>query len=245
MNIDLDQYELSNLHWLLALAKSGSACKNYDLSSEFVMLNTGDWNETVRQKVLAVLDKTKLPNKAYPVWVNIADLPLIKMTGFPLYGQRDSRWAGKHLGTSNTTIGDYGCLVTCLGMLSKLTPDLMNDEMVKSNMFYGGNLVASFDISKIAPNIKYLNTQGRYYAEVPASVMADLKEHLKTNPAILEVDINKNVQGLQQHFVLAIEVQNDKIVILDPWTNAKTLLSPLYGTNDSLAIYRIIKYQNA
>lgn len=242
MQIDLTQQELSNLHWILSIAKFGSACKNYDITSPFVFLSDGVWTETVRLKILPMLDRTTQPNSPYPSWVDPSYIPKPIFNNLILYGQRDPRWASKPLGISNTTIGDYGCLVTSLGMLAGLKPDAMNQAMVNRNMFYSGNLVSTFDISTINPLVKYISTQGRFYADVPVDVMADLKNHLKANPAILEVDINRNVQGLQQHFVVAVGVDNDKIIILDPWTNTRTNLSPLYGTTDSLAIYRIIKY---
>ena len=242
--LELTQQELSNLHWLLSVARFGSACKSYDLTSPFVFLSDGIWTEAVRLKVLATLDKGVKPFTEYPTWVDSSYIPSPTGRSYPLWGQRDSRWANKFLGTSlNSTLGLYGCLVTCLGMLANLQPDVMNAEMVKRNMFYNTNLVATFDILSIASGVKYLTTEGRYYGAVPADVMLSLKTHLKTQPAILEVDINKTQQGLQQHFILATGLDElGRVVFNDPWVNDKSILVPRYGTTEDLAIYRIIKY---
>lgn len=40
--------------------------------------------------------------------------------------QRDSRWKDIKIGKSNSTIGSYGCVLTCLSMLADTTPDVVN-----------------------------------------------------------------------------------------------------------------------
>ncbi len=35
-----------------------------------------------------------------------------------ILGQRDSRWADEHLGDTNYTVARYGCLITCISMLT-------------------------------------------------------------------------------------------------------------------------------
>lgn len=240
--LNLTDQELADLHWLLAVAKSGSACKNYDLGSKFVFLDNPSYVEPIRQKVLAVMNKAILPKQEYPSWVNSNDLPIQKLT-WPILWQRDPRWKDKPLGTSSSTLGGYGCLVTCFAMLAGLMPDTMNAEMVKRGMFYQQNLAATFDISPINSRIKFLGTYGRYYSDIPAADMKKLTDHLQSGqPAILEVDINAAQQGLQQHFVLATGIVNGKIVCNDPWIGDNAPVSPRYGNTDSLAIWRFILY---
>ncbi len=243
--ITLTDQELADLHWLLAVAKSGSACKNYDLNSQFVFLDNPAYVESIRQKVLAAMNKAVISKQPYPNWVNSNDLPLQKTT-FPILWQRDPRWKDKPLGTSISTLGGYGCLVTCFAMLAGLMPDSMNAEMVKRNMFYQQNLAATFDISPINPKVKFLGTYGRYYGDVPVADMKKLTDHLQSGqPAILEVDINAAQQGLQQHFVLATGIVNGKIVCNDPWIGNNAPVSPRYGSTESLAIWRFILYSVA
>lgn len=242
--IDLTDQELSNLHWLLSVAKFGSACENYNLNSQFVFLSDGKWTEDLRQKVLGIMNKGVSPLAPYPPWVNASYIPKpdLPVNKFQVLGQRDIRWKSKYLGTSKTTIGDYGCLLTCFAMLAGMLPDEMNTAMVQRGMFTDGNKANTFDISSINSKVKYLGVKGRYTGLVPADVMQDLYNHLKTQPAIIEVDFNKYVQDIQQHFVLATGIENGKIMIHDPWTNDHVPLCPRWGDTEPIAIWRIIKY---
>lgn len=55
-----------------------------------------------------------------------------------LMSQRDSRWRSMKLGTSKTlTIGSHGCALTCIGMLTGLTPDYLNKKVA----FLGEDLI--------------------------------------------------------------------------------------------------------
>ena len=57
------------------------------------------------------------------------------------YSQRDNRWRRKKLGFSNLTIGSHGCTITCLAMVSGLTPDEVNERLKRNNGFAQKNLV--------------------------------------------------------------------------------------------------------
>lgn len=46
------------------------------------------------------------------------------------YRQNDPLWANRRLGTGNVTIGSHGCYITCLAMLTGLTPPEVNDRAV-------------------------------------------------------------------------------------------------------------------
>ena len=47
--------------------------------------------------------------------------------------QRDARWKDIKLGFGNTTIGGYGCTITCVAMLAGLTPDDVNARLKNVN----------------------------------------------------------------------------------------------------------------
>lgn len=57
------------------------------------------------------------------------------------YSQNDPRWKHKKLGTSNETIGNYGCAITALGNLADKTPDEVNTLLKDNGGFLNGNLV--------------------------------------------------------------------------------------------------------
>lgn len=61
---------------------------------------------------------------------------------FTALSQRDARW-GKLLLGFNTdpqySIGNYGCLITCLAMATDLTPDVVNEKLKSVNGFEPGS----------------------------------------------------------------------------------------------------------
>lgn len=103
--------------------------------------------------------------------------------------QRDARWANVRLGNSNLLIKSYGCVVTCLAMLSGKTPTQVNNELKAHGGFYGP-LVVWQRASEIL-NLPYKPIMNR-----PISY-----------PCIAEVRLS----GMQ-HFVVMI----DEVNCLDP-----------------------------
>jgi hypothetical protein len=58
----------------------------------------------------------------------------------PYFSQRDPRWARLLLGNSRTTtIGGYGCKLTCLSMMVGVMPDKVNEILKKAGAFFGKN----------------------------------------------------------------------------------------------------------
>lgn len=62
------------------------------------------------------------------------------MTIQPL-SQYDERWKNIKLGTSNLTIGEAGCLITCCSMLASTTPDLLNKKLIEIGGYADQNLL--------------------------------------------------------------------------------------------------------
>lgn len=70
-----------------------------------------------------------------------------------ILSQNDPRWKNTTLGTSNVTIGNYGCTITCIAMLLGTTPDVVNKRMVDVQGFAEGNLVIWSKIEEAFPGI--------------------------------------------------------------------------------------------
>jgi len=120
--------------------------------------------------------------------------------------QRDPQWANKKLGTSNTTIHDYGCTLTSLTMLlnhygGNYTPDQVNDKLKLVNGFSQGNLIVWSSIPKAFPQVKSVE---RVWSYDNAKVSSNL-------PALVEV--NGSRIGASKHWVLYIGGQR----MNDPW----------------------------
>ena len=56
--------------------------------------------------------------------------------------QNDPRWKNKKLGHSRSTIGNFGCTITCIAMMTNRTTDEVNELLKANNGFVQGNLVA-------------------------------------------------------------------------------------------------------
>lgn len=171
---------------------------------------------------------------------------------YAVMGQRDPRWAKKPLGTSTSTLGGYGCLVTSGAMMAGLLVDEFNAALVKAGAFVGpgdGRLRRPFDFKKwtrLGP--AYIRESRRFPTRpFPVDEIAYLLDHLEEGyPAIIEVDMQPGGDQ-QQHFVLAVgafgRVKNDaQVVINDPWFGDQVTLAPRYGTTLARAIVGAVYY---
>lgn len=172
---------------------------------------------------------------------------------YPLMGQRDARWRHVSLGNSKTsTIGEYGCLLTCLAMLVNEFPDALNQQLVAANAFFPAGsacpacLKRPFDVRRwTGRGPHYVRESERYPTKpFPSTEITALREHLlRGNPAIVEVDYNGTAPG-GQHFVLAVDAHRQpvRIGIHDPFYNDDPDLVPRYGITHAVAIVGVIYY---
>ncbi len=115
--------------------------------------------------------------------------------------QRDKRWKDIKLGTSNTTIGNYGCTITAIAMIIGTTPDVVNERMKQVGGFHKGNLVIWKKIEEAFPGIKTRRVWSYDNADVKANV-----KHV-----LVEVD-GKPIGGFR-HWVVYVGGQK----LYDPW----------------------------
>ena len=172
----------------------------------------------------------------------------------PPIDQRNPHWAKTLMGLSkDSTLGQYGCLVSCFSMLAKVDPLAMNRAMIANGAYQAGNCpacAATFDIKRFMVNAPpILDVTNSYpYAPFPAASSKRLVDHCKAGGvAVLEVDINPNNSGHDQHFVLAVSAFGsggvDNVVINDPWFGDQTTLTPRYGLTLARALVRVIFYE--
>jgi hypothetical protein len=137
-----------------------------------------------------------------------------------MYGQRQAPWASDLLGyntSSPYTIGNYGCLITCLGMYVGKNPREVN-ELLKANNGYvsGGNFVWS---KCSVLGLKELYTSPYYDGPVSTQGLTKIKETIDQGyPLLCEVDFNANTVQTEMHFVLIVGYEGDLIYANDPWT---------------------------
>ncbi len=160
-----------------------------------------------------------------------------------LFAQIDPRWSGARLGLPNaaadSTIGNYGCTLTCLTMLANraghaITPDGLNAALAAlgdGGGFAGDthNLMVFNGLTQIYPEFKLA---GRIWQADIAAGMARIDVALASGAAVVvQLDSMPGASGLQEHWVLLHAKQGDDYVIHDPliFSPAPSSLLTRYG----------------
>ncbi len=158
----------------------------------------------------------------------------------PLW-QRDPRWANVRLGTSNTTIGSYGCLLTSVTMYANhllsanYTPPEMNEIINGVNGFVQGNLFRFASLWEAFPQIK---ADKLIRTPLTPAPLAEIDKILADGrPVIVETRINKKTE----HWVLIVGKRDGKYVINDPLTGKQISFEDVYGSPPRW-IYSIVSY---
>lgn len=134
--------------------------------------------------------------------------------------QRDSRWGYKYLGFSYTYIKDYGCLISALGNILNITPDVVNEKMKAVKGFAEGNLLIWYKIAEAFPGAKA--TRYTYY---------DNNIALASVPNLLVEVSAKAIGGSGKHWVRFIGGGKCQ----DPWTGTVRPTSD-FGTPVGMAV---------
>ena len=163
------------------------------------------------------------------------------------FSQRDPRWSGLQLGfgDSDSTLGRYGCTVTCVAMLANgygfnETPASMNDRFKSLGLGVGytgatRNLIVIGALNQARPGMKYVD---RVYCDTVPAPMDRINAELDAGRAILiQLDQSPN-PDFQEHWVLLIGRTGGDYLILDPWpvpTQGITSIFKNYGFTGNIA----------
>ena len=186
---------------------------------------------------------------------NKPDKPEVKMIlDVPQYSQQDELWRKKYLGNSTTTIGNYGCLLTCAAMLCKFygkdtDPARLNAEMIAHNGYSAPannpsqkNLWGWSTLSVIYPDIvidwaNYIN------CELVPAPLEKIDAVLQAGyPVIVKVDYNPATLPVNEHWVLVIGKEGASYIINDPIDGARVKFESRYGA-PARYIFRIAVYK--
>ena len=168
---------------------------------------------------------------------------------YDIQGQRDQRWAGHLLGNSkSSTIGGWGCLLTCFAMLNGISVDAMNDWLVHHGGYQAepkGGYAATFDVSGYDGSV-HLGKWSRSYVGVPVPVyvLVPLQASLSPQqPIIVMVNHIPGIGNVTSHYILAIDVsRNGKWICLDPWFGDVCTLDR-YDSNYARGICEYFQYE--
>lgn len=142
----------------------------------------------------------------------------------PYLSQNDPKWKSEKLGTSTvSTIGNYGCLLTCAAMACNYfgkdtDPSKLNQAMKKTGGFHGGSNWVWSALTDVYPDITFdwdIWESGQFYTQ-PAdlTIIDDLLE--QKLPVFVHVDFNPGGE-VEQHWVLIKGKENDQYICQDPW----------------------------
>jgi len=140
------------------------------------------------------------------------------------YSQRDARWRHKTLGTSGT-IGESGCLVDSLAMLSSYygfieTPDTLNQKIkqLRNPVGYAnGNLYVWGSLGRIHSGIAF-----KKKVEAPnlltEAQMNEIRNSIDMgHPVIIQIDSIPATSKLDEHWILVYGYDGDDFFVIDSW----------------------------
>jgi regulator of replication initiation timing len=168
---------------------------------------------------------------------------------FPAYfSQKDARWGNKKLGTSTVSlIKDYGCLLcdvcSVLNYYGKeITPDLLNDNLVRVKGFVNGSFLVYGAVSDIYPDVtvdwgNYIDCSS---VEAPLDKIDQILFSKK--PVIVKVDYDKSTTKLDEHWVTIIgKTEDGSYLIYDPIDGTEQFFQARYG-DPKRYIFKIVVY---
>lgn len=161
-----------------------------------------------------------------------------------IYSQRDPQWANAKLGTSQSTIGGYGCLITSIASCLTdsglaMTPLALNDWLKSNGGYSASNLFIFNSINKL--NTLHfdslLNCEG-----VPAPVIALDKAVYDGGYVVVKVDFDPKTIATEEHWVRYIGGSQ----MIDPWYGDIASITPRYrGKDAAQAILKAAIYKRA
>jgi hypothetical protein len=158
------------------------------------------------------------------------------------YNQRNPLWGAAKLGTSNTTVGGYGCLMTCAASMltdagAAMNPLQLNNWLKANGGFTGSNLFVFASVDKLNV-VKFYNLID--CASTPAPV-AQLDELVSQGDfVIVKVDFDPATIRTEEHWVRYLG--NGQM--MDPWQGDIAPITPRYrGKDAAQAILRAAIYK--
>jgi|WetSurSiteA1Bulk_404760.scaffolds.fasta_scaffold41453_2 hypothetical protein len=155
-----------------------------------------------------------------------------------LYSQQNDGWKNTLLGYNTDkqyTIGNYGCLITCVSVYLcaigyKVNPYELNNILKEIGGYVNGGLFIFDSLKKRWPDVVMDYVSPVWDGPVSDEGMNKLISLIDSGkPCFTEVDFYPNTTMLDQHWVLLIGYDDNKVPIMfDPWTGTIASLN-VYG----------------
>ena len=172
----------------------------------------------------------------------------------PQFSQKDPRWKDIKLGTSNSTIGGYGCLMTDATMVARyyghdVNPAQMNQLLIDNGGYVnkdGGstnaNLFVFGALTDIFPDVVIDWNNFINCIDTPAPLGTIDAMLLAGYPVIVQVDFNPSDVDIDQHWVTIVGKQNGSYIINDPIDGNRVTFESRYG-DPARYIFRLAGYK--
>jgi hypothetical protein len=147
-----------------------------------------------------------------------------------LFSQRDPEWRDTIYG-GGMTLGVAGCLVTCIAMLTGDTPPVCATKLADAGVLEGAYVSRPAKIIDAYPDLTY---GGTVHWRNTAADLDSLAAWLENGPVVIETEFAPGgaAPPLDQHFVVALELDGDDLIIADPWTGEIARLLERYAKED-------------
>jgi GH25 family lysozyme M1 (1,4-beta-N-acetylmuramidase) len=189
----------------------------------------------------------------YESWIGVQQMSDI-LLNVPAFSQRDPRWKDIKLGTSTSTIGGYGCLMTAGSMVARYygvdtDPARLNQLLIDNGGYVnsqGGstnaNLFVFGVLTDIFPQVKMDWTNFIDCSDIPAPLDKIDSLLLAGYPVIVQVDYNPSDADIDQHWVVIKGKRNGSYIINDPIDGLERTFESKYG-DPQRYIFRIVVYK--
>lgn len=162
------------------------------------------------------------------------------------FSQTDPRWASNKLGTSNTTIGGYGCLMTDVAMLltnlgKDTNPAKLNSDLIRVGGYLYGNRLIYDKVRTIYPDVAVDWANFIDCEKVPAPLDKIRALLRKRRLVIVKVDYKPATAPVDEHWVLLDGEAGNDFYATDPIDGRRVLFSVRYG-DPARYIFRIVSF---
>ncbi|MEI6529689.1 MAG: hypothetical protein WCN88_04855 [Candidatus Falkowbacteria bacterium] len=152
--------------------------------------------------------------------------------------QRDEKWSTDKMGNSNITIGRYGCLLTCISMMSDYFGCYKSPKELATNPHNFDDAGGLQWINLSFPNFGFRWREGSQI-NVPNEVidMKMIDSYLTEGKNHSDRAVVLNVAN-KSHWVLALwKTQDGDYLAIDPWTGKTCSVLETYGNINGASLF--------
>jgi len=157
-----------------------------------------------------------------------------------MISQNDPLWKLKKINGTTSTIGSYGCLISCICyVLQKAGYSVTPPELANQSALFNGDLWAGWTkLVSLYPKLSY--AWGETCTITPAPVDKIIRELDDGFFPIIMLDYSPTTTKVDTHYLVVLaHDENKNLKIGDPWDGAEVWLDSRYGTLDEK--YKILK----